>query len=120
MKINEKKIGNFESKLAILKHISKKNCALLPFLDDESLHSLGEFVYNVITQRLKLNNPQLKRVKRVLNKNKDFYVRLVSKHTKNPVSYFRSSLKSNPQVGQGIVSLIATLAPLLSTLLFRK
>ena len=119
LKIIGKKIGKFESKLAILNHISKKNCALLPFLDEESLHSLGEFVYNVITQRIKLNNHQQKRVKRILNKSRDFYVRLVSKHTKNPVSYFKSSLKSNPQVGQGIISLIATLAPLISSLLFR-
>ena len=76
-------------------------------------------MYNVITQRIKLNNHQQKRVKRILNKSKDFYAHLVSKHTKNPVSYFKSSLKSNPQVGQGIISLIATLAPLISSLLFR-
>ena len=120
MKIDKKKLGKFESKLAVLRHISKKNCALLFFLDEESLHSIGEFVYNIITQRVKLSNHQQKRVKRILNKNKDFYVKLVSKNTKNPVSYFRSSLKLNPQVGQGIISLIATLAPLLSSLLFRK
>ena len=120
MKIDEKKIGKFESKLAILRHISKKNCALLPFLDEESLHSLGEFVFNVITQRVKLNNYKKKQVKRILNKNKSFYVNLVSKHTKNPVSYFKRSLKTDPQVGRGIISLIATLAPLLSSLLLRN
>ena len=109
-----------ESKLVILRHISKKNCSLLPFLDSESLHALGEFLFNVITQRVKLNPQQQKRVKKILNRNKEFYIKLMSKQTKNPVTYFKSSLKSNPQVGQGIVSLIATLAPFISSLLFRK
>ena len=120
LKINEKKMKKIESKLVILRHISKKNCSLLPFLDSESLHALGEFLFNVITQRVKLNPQQQKRVKKILNRNKEFYIKLMSKQTKNPVTYFKSSLKSNPQVGQGIVSLIATLAPLISSLLFRK
>ena len=120
MKLSQRKLDKIQSKLMVLKHISKRNCALLPFLDDESLHSLGEFVFNVITQRVKLNTQQQKKVKQILNKNKDFYVKLINKGTKNPTSYFRSSLKSNPQIGQGLVSLIATLAPLLTSLLFRK
>ena len=48
LRVKKKKIMNIKSKLVILKHISKRNCALLPYLDDESLHTLGEFIFNVI------------------------------------------------------------------------
>ena len=121
-KINfkENKLKKIQSKLAILKHISKRNCMLLPFLDEESLHALGEFVYNIITQRVKLNTREQKRVKKILLKNKGFYIKLISKHTKNPVSFFKQSLKTDPQVGQGVISLIAALAPIIGSLLFRK
>ena len=111
---------SIQAKLAILRHISKRNCALLPYLDEESLHTLGEFVFNIISQRVKLNAPQQKRVKLILNKNRNFYKKLINKRTSNPVSYFKQRLKADPQVGQGIVSLIATLAPLITSLLFRK
>ena len=120
MKIDTKKLNSFQKKLTILKHISKKNCPILPFLSDESLHTLGEFVFNVVTKRIKLNEHQHKKVKKILNKNKSFYIKLISKNTKNPISYFKNSLKSDPQVGNGIVSLIATLAPLIGSLLLRK
>ena len=118
MKIDEKKMSKYN--FHILKHISKKNCPLLPFLSGESLHTIGEFVFNVVTKRIRLKDQEHKKVKKILNKNKAFYVRLLSKNTKNPISYFKSSLKSNPQVGKGIVSLIATLAPLIGSLLLRK
>ena len=116
MKMNRK---NMRSKFEILNHISKKNCPLLPFLSDESLHTIGEFVFNVVTKRIKLKEHEHKKVKKILNKNKAFYVKLLSQNTKNPITYFKTSLKSNPQVGKGIVSLIATLAPIIATLLSR-
>jgi hypothetical protein len=59
--------------MMILNHISRKNCALLPYLSDESLHTLGEFIFNVITQRIELDNAQLKKVKRILKKDNTFY-----------------------------------------------
>ena len=120
IKVDEKKFKRVESKMEVLKHISKRNCALLPYLDEESLHSLGEFVYNVITQRVNLDKLQQKKVKKILHKNKAFFIKLIDKHTKNPIAYFKSSLKSDPQIGQGVVSLIAGLAPLLASLLVRK
>ena len=120
MRIDKNKLKRYQPKLNVLKHISKKNCPLLPFLSDESLHTIGEFVFNVVTKRIKLNDREHKKVKKLLNKNKDFYVKLISKHTKNPITYFKGSLKSDPQVGTGIVSLIATLAPLIGSLLLRK
>ena len=120
MRIDKNKLKKYQPKLNILKHISKKNCPLLPFLSDESLHTIGEFVFNVVTKRIKLKDHEHKKVKKILNKNKDFYVRLISKNTKNPITYFKSSLKSDPQVGNGIVSLIASLAPLIGSLLLRK
>ena len=89
------------------------------YLDDESLHTLGEFIFNVITQRVKLDNNQLKKVKKILEKDKHFYKKLVDVNTDDPMGYFRNTLKSNPQVGQGIVSLIAALAPLISSLILR-
>jgi CRISPR/Cas system-associated protein Cas10 (large subunit of type III CRISPR-Cas system) len=102
-----------------LKHISKRNCALLPYLDDESLHTLGEFIYNIIHQRVKLDALQEKKVKGILKKDKDFYKKLIDQNTKDPLGYFRKSLKFDPQVGTGIVSLIAALAPLISSLILK-
>ena len=113
------KIKNIKSKLIILKHISRRNCALLPYLDDESLHTLGEFIFNVITQRVKLDKKQIKKVKKILDKDKHFYKKLIDVDTDDPLGYFKQTLKLDPQVGQGIVSLIAALAPLISSLILR-
>ena len=119
LSIKKKKIMNIKSKLIVLKHISRRNCALLPYLDDESLHILGEFIFNVITQRVKLDNKQIKKVKRILDKDKHFYKKLIDVDTDDPLGYFKQTLKLDPQVGQGIVSLIAALAPLISSLILR-
>ena len=117
--VKRKKIMNIKSKLILLKHISRKNCALLPYLDDESLHTLGEFIFNVITQRVKLDNKQIKKVKKILDKDKHFYKKLIDVDTDDPLGYFKQTLKLDPQVGQGIVSLIAALTPLISSLILR-
>ena len=119
LRLQRKKIKLLKSKLSLLKHISKKNCALLQFLDDESLHTLGEFIYNIIHQKVELDALQEKKVKAILQKDKDFYKKLINRNTKDPLGYFRKSLKFNPQVGNGIVSLIAALAPLISSLILR-
>ena len=119
LSLQHKKIASLKSKLSLLKHISKKNCALLQYLDDESLHTLGEFIYNIIHQKVKLDNLQEKKVKAILKKDRDFYQKLIAENTKDPLGYFRKSLKFNPQVGNGIVSLIAALAPLISSLILR-
>ncbi len=39
MRLQRKRMEKVRSKLHLLKHISKRNCALLPYLDDESLHN---------------------------------------------------------------------------------
>ena len=119
LSVKKNKIMNIKSKLIVLKHISRKNCALLPYLDDESLHTLGEFIYNVITQRVKLDNKQIKKVKKILEKDKHFYKKLIDVDTDDPLGYFKQTLKVDPHVGQGIVSLIAALAPLISFLILR-
>ena len=119
LKVRKKKMLAIKSKMEVLRHLSRSNCVLLPYLDDESLHTLGEFIFNVITQRVKLDNNQLKKVKKILEKDKHFYKKLVDVNTDDPMGYFRNTLKSNPQVGQGIVSLIAALAPLISSLILR-
>ena len=119
LKIKNKKLMKKKAKLEILKHISKRNCALLPYLNDESLHTLGEFIFNVINQKVRLDEKQLKRVKTILKKDKGFYKKLVHVDTTNPLGYFRKTLKSKPQVGKGVVSLIATLAPLIASLFLR-
>ena len=120
LKLKQKRIKSVTSKLHLLKHISKRNCALLPYLDDESLHTLGEFIYNIIHQRVKLDSPQEKKVKSILQKNKAFYRKLIDKKTKDSLGYFRKSLKFDPQIGNGIVSLIAALAPLIASLIFKQ
>jgi len=119
MIINKKQLQKQQSKLKILTHISKHNCALLPYLNDESLHVLGEFLFNIITQSLKLNSKQLSKVKQILNKDKSFYLKLIDAKTKYPTQLLRKKMISNPQIGKGIVSLIATLAPIIATLLSR-
>ena len=120
MKVDSKKLSKHRAKMSLLKHISKKNCAMLPFLSDESLHTLGEFIFNVILQRVELSPKQAKKVKKILKKDKDFYVKLISGKNKKPITYFRQRLMSEPQVGNGIVSLVATLAPLIASLFLRK
>ena len=119
IKLHQRKIMKLKSKLHLLKHISKRNCALLPYLDDESLHTLGEFIYNIIHQKVKLDPQQQKKVKTILKKDIDFYRKLIDENTKDPLRYFRKSLKFDPQVGNGVVSLIAALAPLISSLILR-
>ena len=119
MIINKKQLQKQQSKLKILTHIRKHNCALLPYLNDESLHVLGEFLFNIITQSLKLNSKQLSKVKQILNKDKSFYLKLIDAKTKYPTQLLRKKMISNPQIGKGIVSLIATLAPIIATLLSR-
>ena len=118
-KLQQRKIKSVISKLHVLKHISKRNCALLPYLDDESLHTLGEFIYNIIHQRVKLGPQQENKVKNILKKDKTFYRKLIDKKTKNPLGYFRKSLKFYPQIGNGIVSLITALAPLIASLFIK-
>ena len=119
LKIKNKKLFKVKPKLEILRHISKRNCALLPYLNDESLHTLGEFIFNVIQQKVRLDEKQLRRVKAILKKDKGFYKKLVHVDTSNPLGYFRKTLKTKPQVGEGVVSLIATLAPLIASLFLR-
>ena len=119
LKLQRGKIKSVISKLHVLKHISKRNCALLPYLDDESLHTLGEFIYNIIHQRVKLGPQQENKVKNILKKDKTFYRKLIDKKTKNPLGYFRKSLKFYPQIGNGIVSLITALAPLIASLFIK-
>ena len=119
LKLQRRKIKSVISKLHVLKHISKRNCALLPYLDDESLHTLGEFIYNIIHQRVKLGPQQENKVKQILKKDKTFYRKLIDKKTKNPLGYFRKSLKFYPQIGNGIVSLITALAPLIASLFIK-
>ena len=116
---NGAKVQKFKSKIAILQHLSKKNCVLLPFLDEDSLHAIGEFVFNVITQRLKLNKRQEKRVRNILNRDKKFYSKLVDKRNKKPLTYLRTSLREEPQVGRGIVSMLAALAPVIAGLILK-
>ena len=119
LKLQRRKIKSLISKLHVLKHISKRNCAHLPYLDDESLHTLGEFIYNIIHQRIDLAPQQEIKVKNILEKDKTFYRKLIDEKTKNPLGYFRKSLKFHPQIGNGIVSLIAALAPLVASLFIK-
>ena len=119
LNVDKKRWQKKQSKLKLLTHITKHNCALLPYLNDESLHILGEFLFNVITQTLKLNSRQLSKVKKILRKDKSFYMKLIDVKTKYPANLLRKKLVSDPQIGAGIVSLIATLAPVIATLLSR-
>ena len=119
MNIDKKKLQKKQSKLKLLKHITKHNCALFPYLNDESLHILAELLFNVITQTLKLNNTQLSNVKKILNKDKLFYMKLIDAKTRAPTQLLRKKLVTDPQIGTGIVSLITTLAPVIAALLSR-
>ena len=74
--IEKKRLSRLKNKLKILRHVSKKNCALLPFLNDESLHTLGEFIFNVINQKISLDEKQIKKVRAVLKKDRNFYKKI--------------------------------------------
>ena len=117
MQLALKKKRLHDTKQKLLKHISKRDCVLLPYLNDQSLHTLGEFIFNVVTKRVQLDNAQLKKVKKILKKDKTFYQKLIDINTEDPLGYFRESLKLDPQVGSGIVSLLATLALIASLIL---
>ena len=119
IKIDKKRLQKKQSKLKLLKHITKHNCALLPYLNDESLHILAEFLFNIITQTLQLNNTQFAKVKQILNKDKSFYMKLIDAKTRAPTQLLRKKLVTDPQIGTGIVTLIATLAPVIASLLSR-
>ena len=119
LKADKKRLQKKQSKLKLLKHITKHNCALLPYLNDESLHILAEFLFNIITQTLQLNNTQLAKVKQILNKDKSFYMKLIDAKTRAPTQLLRKKLVTDPQIGTGIVTLIATLAPVIASLLSR-
>jgi hypothetical protein len=119
LRTDSKKLRSMQNNMKVLKHISRKNCELLPYLNDESLHALGEFLFNVITQRLKLSSKQLKRVKRILNKDKNFYLKLIDVKTKNSLYHLRQGIKDKPQIGSGIITLLSTLAPLIASLFIR-
>ena len=93
---------------------------MLPYLSDESLHTLGEFIFNIILQRVKLTPKQSKNVKEILKRDEQFYVKLISEKNKKPITYLRQKLTNEPQVGNGIVSLIGALAPLIASLFLRK
>ena len=116
--IGKKKLKSMQNKLQVLKHIRKNNCSLLPYLSDDSLHAIGEFLYNIIRQRIPLNNKDAKKTKGILLKNKAFYSKLASSQTKNPLSYLKRNI-SNQQIGGGIVSILSFLAPLVTSLLAR-
>ena len=92
MRVDKKRLQKKQSKLKLLSHITKHNCALLPYLNDESLHILGELLFNVITQTLKLNSKQLSKVKQVLNKDKSFYLKLINVKTKNKPLLLRKKI----------------------------
>ena len=94
--VDNKKLLKYKSKLSLLQHISKKNCALLPYLNDESLHTLGEFIFNVILQRIKLTPKQVTKVKKILKKDKEFYVKLISDKNKKPIAYLRQRFLCRP------------------------
>ena len=116
--INKNKLKKMQNRLQVLKHINKRNCALLPYLNDESLHTLGEFLYNIISQRIPLNNKESIKTKRILLKNRDFYTKLMSSKTKNPFTLLKKNI-SNNQIGGGIISILSFLAPLVTSLLTR-
>ena len=79
------KFKKVNHKLKLLNHIKGKDCALLPYLSDESLHTIGEFLYNVIQQRIPLSKNEARKVQKILLKNKPFFSKLVDQKTKNPL-----------------------------------
>ena len=119
LKINSNKLRIMQNNMKVLKHISRKNCELLPYLNDESLHALGEFLFNVITQRLQLSPKQLKKEKHIISKDKNFYLKLIDVKTKNSLSHLRQGIKDKPQIGSGIITLLSTLAPLIASIFIR-
>lgn len=56
LKVRKKKIVVIKFKMEVLRYFLRSNCVFLFYLDDESFYTFGEFIFNVIIQRVKLDN----------------------------------------------------------------
>ena len=95
----------------ILKILKPKNASILPFLNFKALHTVGEFLYNVINENIKLNNKLRTNAKCIVHKHRPFMKLLMT--TEVPVLMMKNKLYEHPQIGKGIADLIATVTPAL-------
>ena len=93
----------------ILKIIKPHNASLLPFLNFEALHTIGEFLYNVINENIKLNKNIRENARCIVHKHRPFMKLLTT--TEAPVLLMKNKLFDHPQIGNGIADLIAAVTP---------
>ena len=93
----------------ILKLIKPYNASILPFLNFEALHTIGEFLYNVIHENVKLPNKIRENAKCIVHKHRPFMKLLTT--NKTPVLMMKKKLYNHPQIGKGIADLITAVAP---------
>ena len=93
----------------ILKIIKPDNASLLPFLNFEALHTIGEFIYNVINENIKLQKDIRENARCIVHKHRPFMKLLTT--TEAPVLLMKNKLFDHPQIGKGIADLIAAVTP---------
>ena len=93
----------------ILKLIKPYNASILPFLNFEALHTIGEFLYNIIHENVKLPNKIRENAKCIVHKHRPFMKLLTT--NKTPVLMMKKKLNTHPQIGKGIADLITAVAP---------
>ena len=105
----KKKFKRNSKKDKILKILKPKNASILPFLNFKALHTVGEFLYNVINENIKLNNKLRKNARCIVHKHRPFMKLLMT--TEVPVLMMKNKLYEHPKIGKGIADLIATVTP---------
>jgi len=107
--MKRKKSNILARKNNILKIIKPHNASLLPFLNFEALHTIGEFLYNVINENIKLKKNTRENARCIVHKHRPFMKLLTT--TEAPVLLMKNKLFDHPQIGHGIADLIAAVTP---------
>ena len=104
MKTNHRTKEHFNVILAL----NKINPNHIKFLSDETLHHLQIFLHNIIYNTLKLPKGKVTKVLKILSPhNKELNVKKFK---------IKKLVKSSPQFGGAIASLLGLLVPIISTL----
>ena len=114
MRQKHKKWTKLPKKFHFLQHITPTNAAFLEYLDDYSLKILLKILNDIMHQRIELKSNDLAKTKKIIYKHNIFFRKL--NKAKCPISFFKQQCSSHPQIGRGIGTLIAAIAPALISL----
>ena len=115
MRKAHKKWKKLPQKFQFLQHITPANAAFLEYLDDDSLKILLIILNDIIHKRIGLKNRDLDRANKIICKHNNFFRKLHK--VKCPTMFLKQQCRSHPQIGRGIGTLIAAIAPALISLI---